>query len=112
MLLLIILNGKAVAAGPTRVALEWAAADGRGAPVTQYRLEMCPVLSLEDAAGAADADAPSFACAWSGDKLGTEVKGLMPNSTYLFRIQVLFFPMFILHVSFTLLFTVLQSDRP
>jgi hypothetical protein len=39
----------------------------------------------------ASAAPAAFACIWSGDKLGAEVKNLLPNTTYIFRVQVFFY---------------------
>jgi hypothetical protein len=92
----VFVSPQAVAVGPTKITLEWPAADGRGAPVTQYRLEAGAVAPMsvatgEEGNGSATAAATAFSCIWSGDKLGTEVKSLLPNTTYIFRVQVFVF---------------------
>lgn len=63
-----------------KVRLMWSSADGQGAPVMQYRVEM--------AMGAPAEEVPDFQTIWSGTALTAEVKNLRPCTSYLFRLQV------------------------
>jgi hypothetical protein len=77
--------------GASRVTLTWPAAMERGAAVSHYTLEMCPVPPATPVGSLSDLSGGTAACkfslTWSGDKLSADVKGLNPNAAYLFRVQ-------------------------
>ncbi|KAL0274067.1 UNVERIFIED_CONTAM: hypothetical protein PYX00_006584 [Menopon gallinae] len=60
---------------PQVAAVTWSAPAQNGAPITEYRLEMC-IYEKDD-----------FAQVYHGPKTCCEVKVLQPNTSYLFRVQ-------------------------
>lgn len=60
---------------PQVAAVTWTAPAQNGAPITDYRLEMC-IYEKDD-----------FAQVYHGPKTCCEVKVLQPNTSYLFRVQ-------------------------